>query len=138
MAGSLTPMRRFAIALSAVAMLAAACAGDSTATTTADSEGGTTPPSSQPEAGLETRGSITEAEAPPTTDAPPATDAPPTTEGQSAQEPESPTTSAAEEPAPPSDLPDIQLIDLATGGEFSVASLVPSDTPILLWFWAPH
>lgn len=123
-------MSRLAIALSALALVVAACAGESTATTIAGSEGEANAPTSPADGGLETRGSITEAEVPPTTDAP--TDAPP------AQEPEAPVTSAAEEPTPPSDLPDVPLIDLATGAEFSVASLVPSDTPILLWFWAPH
>jgi hypothetical protein len=125
-------MRRLAIALSALALVATACAGEGTATTIAGSEGESNPPTSQADGGLETRGSITEAEVPPTTDAPSATDPP------SAQGSEAPVTSAAEDPTPPSDLPDVPLIDLATGAEFSVASLVPSDTPILLWFWAPH
>lgn len=129
-------MSRLATALSALALVAAACAGEGTATTVAGSDGEANPPTSQADGGLETRGSITEAELPPTTDAP--TDTPPASEAPSAQEPEAPVTSAAEEPAPPSDLPNVPVIDLATGAEFSVASLVPSDTPILLWFWAPH
>lgn len=129
-------MRPLAIALSALALVAAACAGAGPATTNSGSEGEANPPTSHADGGLETRGSITEAEVPPTTDAP--TDAPPATEGPSAQGPDAPVTSAAEEPTPPSDLPDVPLIDLATGAEFSVATLVPSDTPILLWFWAPH
>lgn len=126
-------MRRILIAVSATAIVAAACSadpGDSGADSAADSP-------VQTGGGLETRGSITEAEVPPASDPPPATESPPATETPAA-EPETPTTSVAEEPAPPSDLPDVTVIDLATGGEFSVASLVPSDTPILLWFWAPH
>lgn len=61
--------------------------------------------------------------------------------------PPSPSTSLVprnSQPAPetstgstPSDLPDVTVVDLA-GGEFRLASLAPSDRPIVLWFWAPH
>lgn len=122
-------MRRLWIATSAIAIVAAACGSDTANPITVP---GTAAPSNQAGAELETKGSITEAEVPEATAPPPVTEASP------AQGSQTPTTSVTPEPAPPSDLPDVQLIDLATGGEFSVASLVPSDTPILLWFWAPH
>lgn len=34
-------------------------------------------------------------------------------------------------------LPSVQVKDVA-GGEVDLAALVPSETPILLWAWAPH
>ena len=36
------------------------------------------------------------------------------------------------------DVPDLELIDVFTGGPVSLRSLVPSETPLLFWFWAPH
>ena len=36
------------------------------------------------------------------------------------------------------DVPDLELIDVSTGGPVSLRSLVPSGTPLLFWFWAPH
>jgi hypothetical protein len=40
--------------------------------------------------------------------------------------------------APAGDLPDVELINVVNGEARSLASLVPSDRPLLLWFWAPH
>jgi len=36
------------------------------------------------------------------------------------------------------DLPAIDTIDVRTGDTVNLQSLVPSDKPLLLWFWAPH
>ena len=46
--------------------------------------------------------------------------------------PQSPTGAAA------TDLPDLEVVDVATGTPVQLRSLVPSDRPTLLWFWAPH
>ena len=35
-------------------------------------------------------------------------------------------------------LPDVKVRDVATGEALSLASLLPSDRPLLAWFWAPH
>ena len=53
---------------------------------------------------------------------------------------------APAEPAPPSTvadiegsiLPSVRLTDLRSGGLVDLASLVPAERPVLLWFWAPH
>lgn len=37
-----------------------------------------------------------------------------------------------------SDLPAVDVRDVHTGATVDLASLVPADRPILLWFWAPH
>lgn len=44
---------------------------------------------------------------------------------------------AAEATASGPRLPDVRVEDLS-GGELSVASLAPSERPVLVWFWAPH
>ena len=36
------------------------------------------------------------------------------------------------------DVPDLELIDVATGDGVQLRSLLPADTPVLFWFWAPH
>ena len=36
------------------------------------------------------------------------------------------------------DLPAIDTIDVRTGDTVNLQSLVPSEKPLLLWFWAPH
>ena len=36
------------------------------------------------------------------------------------------------------DVPDLQVVDVATGGSVSLRALLPGDKPVLLWFWAPH
>lgn len=35
-------------------------------------------------------------------------------------------------------LPDVTVIDVATGSEVNLRALVPADNPLVLWFWAPH
>lgn len=40
-------------------------------------------------------------------------------------------------PAANSVLPDLVVDDVA-GGKVNLASLTPSPTPLLVWFWAPH
>jgi len=35
-------------------------------------------------------------------------------------------------------LPDVDVIDLATGEMVNVASFAPSSTPLVFWFWAPN
>ncbi|MDE0605356.1 MAG: hypothetical protein OXI18_13215 [bacterium] len=66
------------------------------------------------------------------TGAPVSTEAPAT----QAPAPEPATETAA--PVPASDLPSVELVDVATGATVNLASFAPSDRPIVLWFWAPH
>lgn len=35
-------------------------------------------------------------------------------------------------------IPDLTVLDVASGGEFALGSLIPADRPVLVWFWAPH
>lgn len=127
-------MRRLAPLAVVSALLAAACAGNSSSAETAASvEPEATASAEDPAAGFEQKGPITEAE-----DMPPAADTTATTAPLiGVDEPE--TTVAVVQEAPPvSDLPAVEVIDLAGDTQFNVASLIPSDRPILLWFWAPH
>lgn len=51
------------------------------------------------------------------------------------------TSTAQQEPAAEgsqNQLPDVNVVDLATGEEVNLASFAPTDNPIVLWFWAPH
>ena len=41
-------------------------------------------------------------------------------------------------PEGPNEIPQVTVLDVATGDEVALASLAPSDRPILLWMWAPH
>ncbi|MYJ31703.1 MAG: hypothetical protein F4067_03760 [Acidimicrobiia bacterium] len=66
------------------------------------------------------------------TEAPAPAEAPAT----QAPAPEPATESAA--PAPESDLPSVELVDIATGATVNLASFAPADRPLVLWFWAPH
>ena len=57
------------------------------------------------------------------------------------QQPEAPPAPPPAEPPPPpgrNDLPNVNLIEVATDQEVLLSSLAPSDKPFLLWFWAPH
>jgi hypothetical protein len=50
---------------------------------------------------------------------------------------------AAGPPAPgtvpqTSAIPDVSVLEVASGDEFSLGSIVPSERPVLVWFWAPH
>ena len=56
--------------------------------------------------------------------------------GPETSEPQEPEDSA--EPAGQNELPDVRLVDLGTGADVTLASFAPADTPIVLWFWAPH
>ena len=66
------------------------------------------------------------------TEAPAPTQAP-ATQGPT---PEPATETAA--PALASDLPSVDLVDVATGATVNLGSFAPSGRPIVLWFWAPH
>lgn len=37
-----------------------------------------------------------------------------------------------------SDIPAVEVTDLATGTMVDLSTLAPSDKSVLLWFWAPH
>ena len=56
----------------------------------------------------------------------------------------SPAPPVAPEPAPPAadagpnTLPDVTVLDVASGESVVVSSLAPADRPILVWVWAPH
>ena len=131
-------MRRLLLTFAALALVAAACASDpapvaSESTLTDTSAPSAEAPSTEALASeapsLEEKGPITSAD-----DMTPATEP-------------SATSAPADEEAPPeattaqpvaSDLPAVDVIDLAGDATFNVASLVPSDRPIVLWFWAPH
>ena len=41
-------------------------------------------------------------------------------------------------PAPTSDLPSVEMVNVTNGATVNLASFAPSDRPIVLWFWAPH
>ena len=63
--------------------------------------------------------------------------------GSGAAPAEQPRTTTTEAPTPePIDqkpaVPDVVVMDLATGNDFALASVVPSDRPVLIWFWTPH
>jgi hypothetical protein len=47
-------------------------------------------------------------------------------------------TSAATAPSTTVEVPDAVLTDVASGEEVSLRSMVPSERPVLFWFWAPH
>ena len=60
-------------------------------------------------------------------------------------------TSGTEAPAPPDEvdvepaadtaanqLPDVVVDDLQLGNKVNLRNFAPSETPILLWMWAPH
>ncbi|MDZ4827906.1 MAG: hypothetical protein SGJ13_15805 [Actinomycetota bacterium] len=41
-------------------------------------------------------------------------------------------------PVGESPLPEVEVRDVATGESLQLAALLPSDRPLLVWFWAPH
>ena len=48
---------------------------------------------------------------------------------------------AGDESAPvitDTDIPDLDFVDVTTGEVVNLRSFIPSDTPLLFWFWAPH
>ena len=110
-------MKRSLLALGAVLLLLAAACGDTgVAEDNVPFVPGTSATTGTPATGAPTTGEPTSGA--PTTSAPAA----PTVD---------------ERPPPPSDYPAIEVIDLA-GGNVNLASLAPSQNPVLLWFWAPH
>ena len=41
-------------------------------------------------------------------------------------------------PAGPNQLPQVTVLDIATGEEVELDSFAPADKAIVLWLWAPH
>ncbi len=66
------------------------------------------------------------------------TGAPVSTAAPTTQVPAPEPTTETAAPAPASDLPSVELVDVATGDTVNLASFAPSDRAIVLWFWAPH
>lgn len=50
---------------------------------------------------------------------------------------ETPTTASAAASIE-SDLPAVNVVNLADGSELTLNTLATGETPLLLWFWAPH
>ncbi len=48
------------------------------------------------------------------------------------------TDTTAPVPTGESPLPQVEVRDVATGEMLQLAALLPSDRPLLVWFWAPH
>ena len=80
--------------------------------------------------------SVNNPEAAPT-EAPAPTQAP-ATQALATQAPAPELTTESAAPAPESDLPSVDLVDVSTGNTVNLASFAPSDRPLVLWFWAPH
>jgi hypothetical protein len=100
----------------AIALLGAACGSGSADLDTAATTGS----------------SVETAPADATTEGPAPT-AEPSTTGQAAAEPEGP------QPVPDHAFPDLDTVDIADGSTVNLADrLAGGDTPVLLWFWAPH
>ena len=123
------PIPRWAALGLSVALVGTACGSGGDTTSTAGvpaldevATDPTTPPAQEPTAVPDTAADATEA---------PAATAPPTAT-------EAPAEEAAAEPAGENQLPDVDVVDLATGQNVNLASFAPADRPIVLWFWAPH
>lgn len=100
---------RLSAALAVGGMLMAACGGSSsTSGDPSDASGGPAPTSAE--------SSSPGAEPGPATSATPGTKAP-----------------AGESP-----LPEVDVLDVATGDTVQFAGLLPADRALLFWFWAPH
>lgn len=41
-------------------------------------------------------------------------------------------------PGRPSDLPEITVVDVGSGGSVTLSALFPDPKPLVVWFWAPH
>ncbi|MCC5953499.1 MAG: TlpA family protein disulfide reductase [Acidimicrobiia bacterium] len=48
------------------------------------------------------------------------------------------TESASDQPVGTSPFPDIAVTDIRTGQPVDLAGFLPSDKPLVVWFWAPH
>lgn len=70
------------------------------------------------------------------TEAPAPTAAPATQAPAPEPAPEAVTESG--DPPPASDLPSVDVVNVATGASVNLASFAPADQPLVLWFWAPH
>ncbi len=79
-----------------------------------------------------------EATQPPETETEASPEAPSATVEADAQPAEEPAEEAPAEPAGENQLPDVEVVDLATGDNVLLSSFAPADRPIVLWFWAPH
>ena len=112
---------RLLLALLALAFVATACGGASESETTAADV-----PSDQQSA--EPDGAAVSAD-------PPAAD-----DGEPSDQQSAESDGAATRVDPPAEsvIPEVDVVDLATGDTINLASFAPSDRPILLWFWAPH
>ncbi len=62
----------------------------------------------------------------------------PGTSGSSSATVAVPRSSQPAEPMAAAKLPSVDVIDVASGATLSLASLIASDRPTLLWMWAPH
>jgi hypothetical protein len=115
---------KLCVGAASLSILLAACSGGDSGTTTV-AGAGTTGESSEPDS------------APPSTDADvePDTEAPASSESAST---ESQPETESDQPRGENQLPDVTMIDIVTGEEVSLSSFAPADTPIVLWFWAPH
>lgn len=71
---------------------------------------------------------------PPATAGPDSTTTPTTAPG----DPGPPPTAAPDDGRERVALPDVTVRDVAAGADVDLAALLPSDRPLLAWFWAPH
>ena len=65
-------------------------------------------------------------------------EAPAPTEAPTTQAPAPEPAPETAAPAPASDLPSVDLVNVATGATVNLAGFAPADQPLVLWFWAPH
>ena len=155
-----TRSRGVVLALAVVAvsaLVASSCGGDSTQQGTPESSATQPAPADSPApAGSDAEpsaGAETAAPSDAGTADPASTAADTAADGVAAAQPDgsSATADAAAEPAAADtpeqvaapvavsgDVPDLELIDVATGDGVQLRSLLPADTPVLFWFWAPH
>lgn len=62
----------------------------------------------------------------------------PSTDAGPAPATDPPAATARPSPAPAgSDLPAVDVVELASGATVALASIAPSERPTLVWFWAP-
>jgi hypothetical protein len=75
-----------------------------------------------------------------TTTAAPDTTATTEAGGSDSSVPNETTTRPTTTPTTPAEspLPSVEVLDVATGDTIDFADFLPSDTPVLFWFWAPH
>ena len=66
------------------------------------------------------------------------TEAPAPTTAPATQAPAPEPATEPGDPPPASDLPSVDVVNVATGASVNLASFAPADQPLVLWFWAPH